>query len=68
MKKMISKLFARRYYEWQDIVVLSGQGNWYLLQMRSHIKTNKKQFKKRPLGWVNDYTVKSVVAEGIIDK
>ena len=67
MKKLIAKLFEPRYYDWQDIAVLSGQGNWYLLQMRSHRSTNKKQFKKRPLGWINDCTMKVIISESIID-
>lgn len=60
---MIKKLFDKRYYNWENVSLITGRGRYYLLQVRYHRKTNKAQFKQRCLGWVNDHTKISDIKE-----
>jgi len=45
----------RKWSKWIDTGAFEVNGRYYLMQMRFDKETNKKQFKRRRMGWVNDY-------------
>ena len=55
--KIIDYVFPAKT-KWIDIGNCEVSGKYYLVQMRTTIRTNKKQFRKAGMGWINDYTNK----------
>jgi hypothetical protein len=45
----------RKWSNWIDTGTFEVSGRYYLMQMRYDKETNLKQFKRRKMGWVNDY-------------
>jgi hypothetical protein len=48
-------LFRKNYSEWFDVGCYNKAGHYYLLQMCYHLKTNKKVFRNRRMGFINNY-------------
>lgn len=51
----------RRYSDWIDVGCFNNSGRYVLIQMRYHLRTNKKVFRRSKMGWVNDYTVQQMI-------
>ena len=58
MKRLFDYLFPEKT-KWVDIGNAERDGNYFLIQMRATVKTNRKEFRKAPMGFINDYTVKN---------
>ena len=52
---LLGVLKIRKWSKWIDIGTFEVNGRYYLMQMRFDKETNKKQFKRRSMGWVNDH-------------
>jgi hypothetical protein len=50
---MFDYLFPQ-YSKWIDVGIKDIEGNYTLIQYRYRIRDNKKQFKTRRIGFVND--------------
>ena len=65
MKKIINWLFPEKS-KWIDIYCFNTGGYYKLIQMRHEIKTNKKEFRTAKIGFINDYTVKSLIYTNVL--
>jgi len=62
MTKLLNYLFPKKS-QWFDIGCCETSGTYKLVQMRYNLKTNKKEFRKASMGFINDYTVRHILYE-----
>jgi hypothetical protein len=60
-------LFRKNYSKWFDVGCFIKSGNYYLMQMCYHLKTNKKVFRQRSMGFVNDFTNRPEIFKNSIE-
>lgn len=58
MKQKIINYLLPKKSQWFDIGCCETSGHYKLIQMRYNLETNKKEFRKVSMGFINDYTVK----------
>lgn len=67
MKKIIKYLFPKKT-KWVDIGCYDSSGKYKLLQMRTYLDTDKKEFRTVSLGFINDWTIKESIFKKILEK
>lgn len=67
MKNIIEYIFPKKS-KWIDISTFDNGGNYYLIQMRYTLNSNKKQFRNVKIGFINDYTQKLDIYKNILNE
>jgi hypothetical protein len=65
MKKLIEFLFPKKT-NWVDVSPFEVSGVYYLLQMRTTIKTNRKEFRRAKMGFINDHSEKQTIYKNVL--
>ena len=66
IKQLIKSWFFKEKSMWIDLGLFDDSGRYYLIQMRFCIKSNKKEFRKTCLGFVNDHTQKQEIYQNCL--
>ena len=65
--KLIEYIFPK-YTTWIDVGMFDRSGNYKLIQMKIRLRDNKKKFRIKNLGFINDYQQKDKIYNNILNK
>jgi len=65
MKKLIEFIRPQKS-KWIDVAIFDSAGRYKLVQMRIQLNNNKKTFRVKQIGFINDYTIKNEMYKNIL--